>query len=75
MVQVSTSKLKVKKMSDQERIKKHEEETKRIAETVSKIKHRIAVFSGKGGEGKTNVHVNLDFALHLEGFENGKLDA
>lgn len=62
-------------MNDIEQNKKYEEEQKRILETLSKIKHRIAVFSGKGGVGKTTVGVNLAYALLMEGYATGLLDA
>ncbi|MCJ7721919.1 Mrp/NBP35 family ATP-binding protein, partial [Candidatus Bathyarchaeota archaeon] len=44
---------------------------------MKKIKHKIAVISGKGGVGKTVTAVNLAIAFALQGHENrvGILDA
>jgi Mrp family chromosome partitioning ATPase len=62
-------------MNNEEQQKAFEEESRRISETISKIKHRIAVFSGKGGVGKTTVAVNLAYGFQLKGFATGILDA
>jgi ATP-binding protein involved in chromosome partitioning len=62
-------------MNEKERNKLIEEETKKIEETILKIKHRIAVFSGKGGVGKTTISVNLAYCFQEEGFLTGILDA
>ncbi|NLZ64388.1 MAG: Mrp/NBP35 family ATP-binding protein [Lentisphaerae bacterium] len=42
--------------------------------TLSQIKHKIVVMSGKGGVGKSTVAVNLALALALEGKSVGLLD-
>lgn len=46
----------------------------RLKEKMEKIKHKIAVMSGKGGVGKSTVAVNLAVALAEEGFSVGLLD-
>ncbi len=51
------------------------EEDKKIEETLSKIKYKIAVLSGKGGTGKTTVTVNIAQALSDKGYKIGVLDA
>jgi len=35
---------------------------------LNKIHHKIVIFSGKGGVGKTIVAVNLSYALIKDGF-------
>lgn len=42
---------------------------------IKKVKHFIAVASGKGGVGKTTVAINLALALSKEGYQVGLLDA
>jgi len=55
----------------------YEEEQQRLKTRMSKIKHKIAVISGKGGVGKSTVTVNLAmaFAMHGYSFDIGILDA
>ena len=62
-------------MLTEEQKKQIELENKKIADNINHIKHRIVVFSGKGGVGKTTVSVNLAYGLHLHGNKTGILDA
>ena len=62
-------------MLTEEQKKKMELENKKITENIHHIKHRIVVFSGKGGVGKTTVSVNLAYGLHINGNKTGILDA
>lgn len=47
----------------------------KLKETLSKIKHKIVVVSGKGGVGKSFVTANLAMAFALKGYTVGVLDA
>ncbi len=46
-----------------------------IARALAKVRHKIAVMSGKGGVGKTSVTVNLATVLAERGWRVGILDA
>ncbi|MFH2049522.1 MAG: Mrp/NBP35 family ATP-binding protein [bacterium] len=54
------------------RLKKQEEE---IAKNMGLIKHRIVVFSGKGGVGKTTVSIAISYGLNKHNYKAGLLDA
>lgn len=55
-------------------MKEQDEDAKKIDETLSKIKNRLLVFSGKGGVGKSTVAVNLGLALSERNLRVGLLD-
>ena len=50
-------------------------EQQNLKEKMGKIKHKIAIISGKGGVGKSTVTVNLATAFAMQGKRVGVLDA
>jgi len=54
---------------------KASQEQEKLREAMGKIKHKIAIISGKGGVGKSTVTVNLAAAFALMGKSVGVLDA
>ena len=61
--------------SQDERLRQIKERDERIKKNLVKIHHKIVIFSGKGGVGKTTVACNLSYALIKDGFKVGLLDA
>jgi len=61
-------------ITEEQKIKMELEDNK-ITENMHHIKHRLVVFSGKGGVGKTTVSVNLAYGLNINGNKTGILDA
>jgi ATP-binding protein involved in chromosome partitioning len=55
--------------------KQESEDQDKFKERMSKIKHKIAIISGKGGVGKSTITVNLATAFALKGNRVGILDA
>ena len=57
-----------------ESIKKTWQQKRQITQRLEQIKSKVAVYSGKGGVGKTTIAVNLATALAKEGKSVGLLD-
>ena len=54
---------------------KKQEQMNTLIRKLDRIKHKIAVLSGKGGVGKTTVAVNMAALLAKKGYKVGLLDA
>ena len=55
--------------------KQASQEQQKLKDAMGKIKHKIAIISGKGGVGKSTVAVNLATAFAMQGKRVGVLDA
>jgi ATP-binding protein involved in chromosome partitioning len=65
------------RQDSRDRGEEREEQERRLNASMSRIKHKIVVLSGKGGVGKTTVTANLAVALARKGYVGrvGVLDA
>ncbi len=52
-----------------------QKEEQKLKQQLKKIKHKIAVISGKGGVGKSTVTANLAMGFAMQGYSVGVLDA
>jgi ATP-binding protein involved in chromosome partitioning len=53
---------------------REEHDAPKLKRTLSAIRHKIFILSGKGGVGKTTVAVNLAVSLAAQGYRTGLLD-
>jgi len=61
--------------NQKDRITEIQEQDRRIEQNLELIKHRIVVFSGKGGVGKSTIAVNMAYMLLQKNMKVGLLDA
>lgn len=61
-------------MATKNREEQIKQEEIKVTKTLSRIKNRLLVFSGKGGVGKSTVAANLALALAKKGMKVGLLD-
>ena len=73
VIQVEERKEDMKKGME-ERMKEMQEQEKRIKVRMAKIKHKLAILSGKGGVGKSTITANLAIALARKSHKVGVLD-
>jgi len=59
----------------EERMREIEEQERRIKTRMAKIKHKLAILSGKGGVGKSTIAANLAIAFARKSYRVGILDA
>jgi ATP-binding protein involved in chromosome partitioning len=64
-----------RKAEEAEAFVRRVEELKQLRERMERVKHKVAVMSGKGGVGKSLVTVNFAAALAAKGKKVGVLDA